>query len=218
MSVASGRTKEQRLPGSGRAAAFSDAVFAISITLLVLDLRVPDHEPGELWSALAGRWPVYVAFAVSFLYVGVLWLNHHAMLRHVTHVDLGFQWLNLALLFGIVIIPFPTSVIADTFAADTADASDQRVAVLFYSLLAALMSFTWLGVWSYLSRHPELLDELTDTGWARAQLPRPIVGMVLFTLGGLAGFFLTPVVGLIAIVAMIVYHAATSEGVRRRRG
>jgi uncharacterized membrane protein len=203
--------------GPERVKAFSDAVFAIIITLLVLDLRVPEYEPGELWAALAARWPAYLAFTVSFVYVGALWLNHHALFRHIAHVDLGLQWLNLALLLGTVVIPFPTSVLATTFDADTADVQDQRVAVLVYSLVAMVMSLTWGGVWLYLSGRPGLLVETTEPGWIRAQLPRPITGIVLFGVGGLAGWFISPVIGLLCIVAMIVYHAVTSEGVRRRR-
>jgi uncharacterized membrane protein len=202
--------------GTGRVQAFSDGVFAISITLLVLDLTVPAHKQGGLWDALLAHWPSYVAFAASFLYVGALWLNHHALFRRVAKVDITFQWLNLALLFGTVLIPFPTALIASTFNSATSDDQDQRVAVAVYSLLAALMSLTWLGVWIYLSRHSELLTEDTDPGWAHHQLSRPIVGIALFSVGGVAGLTVSPIIGVIAIAAMIAYHTATSEGFQRR--
>jgi uncharacterized membrane protein len=215
MGLPTSGTADSRLSESGRVKTFSDGVFAIIITLLVLDLHVPDHEPGKLWDALADRWPAYVAFAVSFLYVGVLWLNHHALFRNVAFMDRGFQYLNLALLFGTVIIPFPTSVIASTFNSDTSNLNDQRNAVLLYSLLAAVMSLTWGGVWMYLARHPELLTEGTDPDWPRAQLPRPATGVILYTVGGLAGWLIRPEIGLLSIVAMIIYHAFTAEGVRR---
>jgi hypothetical protein len=81
---------------------------------------------------------------------------------------------------------------------------------------AAIMSLTWGGVWGYLARHPALLTEDTDPAWIRAQLSRPLTGVLLFVLGGLAGWFVSPVVGVVCIVVMIVYHAVTSEGVRRR--
>ncbi len=206
-----------RLSDPARVRAFSDGVFAIIITLLVLDLRVPDHKPGELAAALAGRWPVYLAFAVSFLYIGALWLNHHALFRHIGAVDLGLHWLNLGLLFATVLIPFPTSVLASTFDADVANRHDQRVAVALYTFLAMLMSAIWGGVWAYLARHGELLVEPGETVWARAQLRRPLTGVALFSAGGLAGWFISPVIGLVSIVAMIIYHAFTSEGVPVRR-
>jgi uncharacterized membrane protein len=200
--------------GTGRVQAFSDAVFAIIITLLVLDLHVPAHKPGELWSALLARWPSYLGFAASFLYVGALWLNHHGLFRRIARIDIRLQWLNLALLFGTVLIPFPTALVASSFNSNTSNDYDQRVAVLVYSALAAFMSLTWLGVWTYLARHPELLDGDTDPRWVRRQVSRPIVGIVLFAGGGLAALFISPVIGLITIAAMIGYHTVTSEGLR----
>jgi uncharacterized membrane protein len=217
MANPSAATSDERLSDAGRVKTVSDGVFAIIITLLVLDLTVPDHQAGGLWSALWARWPAYLAFVVSFLYIGVLWFNHHALFRRVAAVDRGLQWINLALLFGAVVIPFPTAVLSSTFNSDTSNRQDQRDAVLLYSLLAALMSLTWGAVWLYLARHPELLTKGTEPSWARAQLPRPITGVVLFTAGGLAGWLFSPIIGLISIVVMIVYHAVTAEGVRQRR-
>ncbi|MBM0230552.1 DUF1211 domain-containing protein [Micromonospora sp. STR1_7] len=101
-----------RLADSGRVAAFSDGVFAIVITLLVLDLRVPDFHEGDLAESLLEEAPSFLAFTVSFIYIGVLWLNHHAVIRLVRGTTLALNWINLALLFGVVVIPFPTAVLA----------------------------------------------------------------------------------------------------------
>lgn len=201
----------------GRVQAFSDGVFAIIITLLVLDVRVPEYQEGQLWHALLAEWPALAAFTVSFIYVGALWLNHHALFRHIAGVDLGFQWLNLLLLLGTVLLPFPTAVIASALAKHAVDPGDQRVAVALYSVLAMLMSATWAAVWIYLARHPQLLTPATEPGWARAQLPRPATGVALFAFGAIAGWLLSPVIGLICLVAMIFYHAFTSEGLHPRR-
>jgi hypothetical protein len=100
---------------TGRTEAFSDGVFAITITLLVLNLEVPEHPLGELLHALLSQWPSYVAFSVSFLYVGIVWLNHHALFRLVRHSSLGLNWANLGVLFGTVLLPFPTAVLAGAF-------------------------------------------------------------------------------------------------------
>ena len=94
-----------RLSGTSRVEGFSDAVFAIVITLLVLDLYDPDHGPGELVPGLAGKWPAYVAFLVSFVCVGVIWLNHHGLFRLIRRMDVGLLWINLAILFSAVIVP-----------------------------------------------------------------------------------------------------------------
>ena len=103
-------------PSTGRAEAFSDAVFASVGTLLVLDLTNPRYEAGGLAAALAMRWPAYLAFGFSFVYVGVIWLNHHALFRRIRYLDLTLNWINLAVLLGAVIIPFPTAVLAAAFA------------------------------------------------------------------------------------------------------
>ena len=85
---------------TGRAEAFSDAVLAIVITLLVLDLQPPEHRPGQLLTALLDQWPTYLAYLTSFLYVGVVWLNHKAAFNRISQMDRGLHWANLAILLG----------------------------------------------------------------------------------------------------------------------
>lgn len=102
-------------------------------------MRVPEPEPGGLLRALLKAWPSYLAFVVSFVYIGVIWLNHHALLRLIRNMTLGLNWINLGILFGAVIIPFPTAVLASALAHGSND-YDRRVAVTLYALLAALMS------------------------------------------------------------------------------
>jgi uncharacterized membrane protein len=104
------------LPSTTRTEAFSDGVSAIVITLLVLDLANPRYRPGELGDALADQWPAYLAFAASFAYVGVIWFNHHGLFRRISRLNLGLNWINLGVLAGAVIIPFPTTVLAGAFA------------------------------------------------------------------------------------------------------
>ena len=200
---------EQR--GAGRVEAFSDGVFAIVITLLVLDLRVPAYEPGGLGEALRHAWPSYVAFTVSFVYIGILWLNHRALFKHIRSTSLGLNWVNLGLLFGAVILPFPTAVLAEALG-EAGDETDLRVAVIFYAAVAAFMSATWLVLFVYLDRHRGLLEPESPT-WARAQFSRPITGVVLYLLAVLIAWLASPELGLISIVFMIIYHAVTSEGV-----
>jgi hypothetical protein len=109
-----------------RIEAFSDGVFAIAATLLVLDLRLPG--PGAAGHSvtyqLLHAWPQYFAYAVSFLTIGIMWMNHHTALAHVRRVDRPLLVLNLLLLMGVVAIPFPTALVAehlhDSGAAQTA--------------------------------------------------------------------------------------------------
>ncbi|MBQ1027909.1 TMEM175 family protein [Micromonospora sp. C95] len=215
-------SESQTKPGTspvsdiGRMTGFSDGVFAIVITLLVIELQVPDHAPGELLHALLEQAAAYLAFLLSFGYVGVLWLNHHTLLRLIRGTTLGLNWINLWLLLGVVIIPFPTSVLAEAFAHAGTD-RDRRVAVLLYALVAAAMSAPWLAFFAYLRRHPMLLGEGIGRAFVSSQRIRPVVGMALYLIGGALGWFVSPVIGLVGIGVMIFFHAVTSEGVRRGR-
>lgn len=200
-----------RLSDTSRVEGFSDAVFAIVITLLVLDLYDPHHGSGELVPGLLGNWPAYVAFLVSFVYVGVIWLNHHGLFRRIRHMDVGLLWINLAILFSAVIVPFPTAVLGDAFG-EAGSPHDRRVAVVLYALVAAVMSAPWWGVFSYLRDHPELLETGVSPRYLQSQRIRPLTGLVLYVVCGIGGWFVAPAVGLVCIAVVILYHALTSEG------
>ena len=95
---------------TGRVEAFSDGVLAIVITLLVLDVKIPEHVQGgdsELWHALAAQLPMIGAWAISFFFVLVFWVTHHYFFRQLAHVDRGLLWLNGLFLFTISFTPVP---------------------------------------------------------------------------------------------------------------
>jgi uncharacterized membrane protein len=95
----------------GRLLAFSDGVFAIAITLLVLSIPIPSVPPDQVGAALQGLWPNLVGFGLSFILVGAQWISHHRMLRQLTSVDSRLLWLNLLLLLGICLVPFGTGIL-----------------------------------------------------------------------------------------------------------
>jgi uncharacterized membrane protein len=102
---------------TGRLEAFSDGVFAIAITLLVLELKVPDLQgasgaPGELGKALLRQWPSYVGLVTSFFTILIMWVHHHAILRNVCRTDAWLHFANGCLLLGITFVPYPTAVLA----------------------------------------------------------------------------------------------------------
>jgi uncharacterized membrane protein len=203
-------TREVRLTDSSRVEAFTDGVFAIVITILVLELRPPEHEDGGLLRGLLSQWAFYLAFLMSFLYVGIVWMNHHALFSRVRFVDRGLQWVNFSILLTAAVLPFPTAVLAE--ALHGGNPTDQRAAVALYALVAGLMSAAWIAVFPYLRDHPQLVEPGTDPAYFHAQRIRPWTGVILYTAAGLLGL-LAPLIGLILFVVMIVFHGLTSDGV-----
>lgn len=127
---------------TGRVEAFSDGVFAIAITLLILDLKVPPPQSGHLAHALARQWPTYFAFLISFAFIGIMWVNHHRLFNHIRKSDNGLLFLNLLLLLGITGVPFPTALLAAHLGG-----ADRRTAAAvfngFYVVIAIFFNVLW---------------------------------------------------------------------------
>jgi len=198
--------------GTTRLETLSDGVFAIAMTLLVLDLRPPARQGTTLAKGLADQWPAYVGFVASFLFIAVVWTNHHATFREIHSTDRGLTWANLGILFGTVLLPFPTAVLADAFRGGIR--ADEQTAACLYAALAVLMTLAWLGLFFRLDRrsYPGPIDARLAP-W-RTQMLRPIVGSLGYTLGALLGFVIAPTLSLILFVAVPLYYAVTSEGLR----
>src|SRR5919204_745073 len=138
---------------SGRLEAFSDGVFAIAVTLLILNVQLPPSTaPGGLPAALVRLWPSYATYAASFLTIGIMWLNHHGLFSRLARVDRPLAMLNLVLLLLIAFVPFPTAVAGE----HVLGARDATAASVFYALTMLLVSFGFSGVFIYIARHPEL--------------------------------------------------------------
>lgn len=168
-----------------RLEAFSDGVMAIAITLLVLDLKVPPHAEASahgLAAALGHEWPSYAAYLVSFLVIGIIWINHHAMFTQVRRVDRAVLFTNLGLLMVVSLIPFPTRLLADYL---TSDGSDASVAAAAYSATMLGMAVAFTGLWWAITRDAGLLHEHLDRAAGRAALRRFSLGLVVY--GGCIG-------------------------------
>jgi uncharacterized membrane protein len=199
------------LPGSGRAATFSDGIFAITITLLVLEIERPSFSEPGLVTRLLDNWSQYAVFVVSFVYIGALWLNHHALFAKIRRVDAKLNWINLVILGATALLPFSTAVLAGAFGHNT-PSSNQATAVALYALVVLLMSAAWLPVFPYLGRHPDLLKNPEDAPLLAAQGSRPLVGVVSYAAAGILGWFVNPYIADALFFWMIAYHAVTSEG------
>ncbi|MEV4629354.1 TMEM175 family protein [Micromonospora sp. NPDC049523] len=196
--------------GTTRAEGFSDGVLAIVITLLVLDLRVPEVENGHLLSGLLKQWPAYGAYVASYLYVAVVWLNHRATFNRIRIADRGLHWANLFVLFSTALLPFPTAVVSR--ALQDHNQQDQRVGVAFYALVSALLCVSWLVFFHYLSRHRELLEEGVHDRLYPSERLRALIGLILYVVAGLVGYLVAPIASLGIFVLLPVFYGVTSAG------
>lgn len=142
--------------GTSRLEAFSDGVFAIAITLLVLELHVPRPQPGHpfnLLGAVVGQWPVFFAWALSIVVVGIYWANHHYLFRFYTGTDHYFRLLNVLFLMCITFLPYPTQVLGSYILVP----GQERAAVQIYCVGLLLPCLGWWATWSY-ARWAGLVD------------------------------------------------------------
>ncbi len=135
-----------------RLEAFSDGVFAIAITLLVLTIAQPGHYR-NLAHQLGTRWPSLAAYVVSFIVIGIMWLNHHTIFSNLGHIDRGLFYLNLVLLMTIVFIPYPTGVFGEALRRGLG----ARTAAIFYTAVMATNACVWAALWLYASVGRRLL-------------------------------------------------------------
>jgi uncharacterized membrane protein len=163
----------------GRLEAFSDGVFAIAVTLLILDLRVPEASGDHaLLTALARQWPNYLAFVASFATILVMWINHHAMFRAVWRSDHWLYVFNGLLLLVVSAIPFPTSLVAEYLTRD-----GSRVAAVVFSSTYLLLAIVFNLLWRYIVHHPELHDARVNPEWVQSLSRRYRFGPALYLVG-----------------------------------
>jgi uncharacterized membrane protein len=183
-----------------RLEAFSDGVFAIAITLLVLQIRLPEHGRGTLSHQLLHQWPSYIAYLISFVTIGIIWVNHHNVFGHIGRVDRPLMFINIFFLMFVALIPFPTFVVAD-FLHETA-------AAVLYGTALTITAVFFNILWQYVIRKPGILrvdadprevDGITRSFWPGAfiyasatavALASPVASIALF--GALALFYMLP--------------------------
>jgi uncharacterized membrane protein len=192
-----------------RVEAFSDGVFAIVITLLVLELKPPHVTGGSaaLWAALAGLLPVFLSWVVSLVFVLVIWINHHYLLNQLRHTDRALPWLNVLLLLGISFVPFPTALAGEYFL------GSPGLFLLSSAMFVISLSFTAMR-W-YAGFVAELTHARVDVQALRLGLRRSLAGPVLYALA-MALAFAWPTGALAIQIAVPVLFAMRSPALPAR--
>jgi uncharacterized membrane protein len=192
----------------GRLEAFSDGVFAIVITLLVLDLPGPPKSD-QYAQTLGDHWAAYVAYLASFLVAGTIWLNHHATFRLVRRTTYRLQVLNLLLLLPISILPWPTQLIAD--AAENGTAWDGRVTVVIYGATMTLVSVCFNLTWRYLMSKPELLHTWVSEDVLTLRNHRYNLGLPIYPIVTVVGWFNLQTFLVINVIMAVIYLLPTPD-------
>ena len=191
---------------TGRTEAFSDGVFAIAITLFVLDLSIPATEFHDLWAAIAGEWPAYLAYVTSFLTIGGIWLTHHGIFARVEYVDRRLMTLNLLLLMAVSFLPFPTRLIAEAIRSVDAE----RAAATFYGLSLLVISVLMGALWATAARDRDLLKPDVSQEEVETVLRRTTPSIGFYALVILLALVLPHVAAIgylvIAIVVLLQAH------------
>ena len=184
--------------GTGRIEAFSDGVFAIAITLLIIEIAVPHVQGGDsLGDALADQWPSYFAYVLSFVTIGIYWANHHSFFRLFLRTDHTFLILNVFFLMCIAFLPFPTAVLAEYLQ----DADHRDTAATLYALGLLLPAVSWFAVWLYGSLGTRLIDERLAPAFLRFLTWQYVASISIYATAMLVS--LVSVVGALAICVAI---------------
>jgi uncharacterized membrane protein len=188
---------------TGRVEAFSDGVFAIAITLLILAVGIDKAPHGDLGTYLVDLWPAYLAHAVSFVTIGIMWVNHHLLFQNFARVDRPMLLLNIFLLLLIAFVPFPTRIAAEFARSE----SDRRDAALLYGLTMTATAILFITLWMYGSRRllrPDA-DPRIVSGITRSYLP----GAPLYATATLLAFA-SSIASMIMFAVIALFYALSA--------
>jgi uncharacterized membrane protein len=188
---------------TGRIEAFSDGVFSVGITLLVLDIKVPtiplSNPHASLSHELAAQWPTYAAFVTSFLTILVMWINHHRVFGLIRRSDDRILILNGLLLLAVTIVPFSTSLVAAYIRHPSA-----RIAVLVYAGTIEFLALCYKGVWHYAATDGRLLaqdhDAVVAQGITKSYRHAPLLYAIAMALT-----YVSPMAGIGLCMALAVF-------------
>ncbi len=193
---------------TGRLEAFSDGVFAVAITLLALNVTIIEVNPlskslpsdTDIWTSLLVHLPQISAFVVSFFTIGIMWLNHHKIFKHIKRIDNGLLLLNILLLMIIVLIPVPTSLLAN-YLFDTT----QHAAAIIYSVTCFLMAFCFNILWRYAAHKGRLMGKDENKQEIAAISRQYLYGPTLYLIPLVLAFINTPLSALFQFLLALFF-------------
>jgi len=195
-------------PDNDRIISLSDGIFAFAMTLMVLqfDIPTPDRVAAEsLRHEILAQWPSLLSYALTFFVIANYWIVHHQMFNMIRSHDMGLVWLNIAFLFSISFLRFPTDVMGE-YANDTFAVTLYAGAMAFTSLLSTL-------IWRYVCRRPRLLTGRVTPALAKYHLLRGMGVTVIFLISvGIA--LVSPTAGRISWLSLVAYHRALAHRYR----
>jgi uncharacterized membrane protein len=189
---------------TSRIEAFSDGVFAVAITLLILTIRVPTG--GNIPLFVLHQWPFFLAYLVSFLSILVMWANHHGLFNLVARTDRGLIIVNGLLLMVITFFDYPTAVVG----AALSERNYGQFAVMLYTGTLVVMAFAFHIFWGYISRHPQLLDRHVTPEMMQKISREYRFGPPLYVLAFVVSYF-SAFAGLLITLALAIYFGVTAR-------
>lgn len=197
-----------------RLEAFSDGVFAILITILVLEFHVPEYHQGHLAAAIAQQWPEFLAYAVSYFYVGTLWLFHHDYFASLKVIDRNLNLINLLSMFSVTLLDYPMSLVATAIA--ERNTADIRVSFMIYSAVALFISSVYYVMYRYLYTHQQMMDK-NHFVFDRGIKMDPLRSIALYGLAIITSIWSNWIGGLLLLAGIAFHFIAYLHLSRNRR-
>ncbi len=186
------------------------ALFLALALAAALPGAAAQKEAGGALRALLDEWPSYLSYLATFLTVALVWMNHHALFTRIRYVDQRLQWVNIGILLGICLTPFPNALVADALRTGlTSEAA--KTAAGAYGFVFMMMTLPWIFIWERLARRPELLRPPYTAAWARRERIRGALGASIYAAGiGIA--WISPLVAMGLFLALALFYAVTARG------
>jgi uncharacterized membrane protein len=188
---------------SYRVQAFSDGIFTILITILVLQFKLPDYRAGNLASAVLAQWPILFAYILTFSYIGILWLFHHDLFGHIEKTNAKLNILNLFSIFLTTLLNYSMSLLAESIV--TKNEYDMRFSFALYSAVAMSISASYFILYSYLERNRLLLSNKCYAAYFMSIRRFPMISMSIYAAAFVSSLIYVPL-GLALLLLGMVFH------------